>query len=89
MRPVPVEEQSHQCLPFSQPARAQPVITPGYCSQQLGSGEEHGGHGGGHGAHDHEVESYGLTQASVTGKSISTLFNSNRKQFVNLLNIII
>ena len=46
-RPVPVEEQSHECLAFSQPARPQPIITPGFCSQQSGGS---GGHGHGQGA---------------------------------------
>ena len=40
---VPVEEQAHQCLSFSQPSRPQPVIPPGYCS---GGGH---GHDQGHG----------------------------------------
>ena len=42
VRPVSVEEQSHQCLPFSQPVREHPTITPGYCSGG-GDGGHHGG----------------------------------------------
>ena len=48
VRQVPVEEQAHTCLPFSQPSRPQPVITPGYCSAGAGGGHGHDhGHTGG------------------------------------------
>ena len=34
LRAVPVEQQSHQCLPFPTAARPQPVITADICSAQ-------------------------------------------------------
>ena len=38
IRSVPVEQQSHQCLPFPNVSRPQPVITPDICSAKHQSG---------------------------------------------------
>ena len=81
VRPVPVEEQSHQCLPFPGPARPQPVITPGYCAGGAGGGGYDGGHGlggghdgfGGHVSSDYSVPSGGgYTGPTGTGVTASS-----------------
>ena len=45
VRPVPVEQESHTCLPFPAVSRPQPVITPDICSAQHSAGEDHEHHG--------------------------------------------
>ena len=62
VRQVPVEEQAHTCLPFSQPSRPQPVITPGYCSAGAGGGHGHDhGHAGGGDQADYNAPSSGYS----------------------------
>ena len=77
VRPVSVEEQSHQCLPFSQPVREHPIITPGYCSGQSnggGGGSHHSGGGGHHDAGVGIVADYGISQAPVAGGLVTNSY---------------
>ena len=46
IRAVPVEQESHQCLPFPGAARPHPVITPDICSAHHGHTSQAGGEGG-------------------------------------------